>query len=211
MMTEHPILFSSEMVRAILEGRKTQTRRVIKPQPPEYCNLWAGWTTCCPDEKEIGKANWTDQPIPIFKNIFSARCPYGKPGDTLWVKEALYRGEWGNNNDAIYYQADESPVWDVGRPAQWCWGKSKLPSMFCLKGLSRLTLKVIGIGVERVKDISPEDVLAEGMPDGIAVGDLEQIKWFANLWDIINAKHGFSFEENPWVWNVEFEDVNNGQ
>jgi hypothetical protein len=89
--TEYPILFNGKMVRAILDGRKTQTRRVVKPQPPIDCDVWSGWIIDSTAKKEIGTASWTDVPGVLFNKEHIVKCPYGKIGDLLWVRESLQR------------------------------------------------------------------------------------------------------------------------
>ena len=204
-MKERPIIFSSEMVRAILEGRKTQTRRVIKPQLSESY-IFLSFIDDLNGKEAVRKALWVDDNRIFdsnnpFKDTVQIKCLYGQPGDRLWVRETFKLA------GALFFRADGEP----GREElelypNWKWK----PSIYMPRCFSRINLEVVNIRVERVQDISPEDVLAEGMPDGIAVGDLEQIKWFANLWDSINAKRGFSFEENKWVWVVEFKVVEEG-
>ena len=177
-MREHPIIFSGPMVRAILEGRKTQTRRVMRPKPTEP---FLPFTAECP-------------------------CPYGHPGDRLWVRETWRVN--GNKHDYaiasrddVFYRADESYNEGVG------WKPSiHMPRMF-----SRLPLEVTGVRVERVQDISYADCVAEGIVDVARaekrtrrVGEAP-IEQFAALWDSINAKRGYSWESNPWVWVVEFK------
>jgi len=176
-MKERPIIFSSEMVCAILKGEKTQTRRVIKPQPPE----------------DMSPGEW------------GAKCPYGAPGDELWVKET-----WGvavvpdgttANEFLTVYKADD-PKFYCGR-----WH----PSIFMPRNRSRIQLRIVNVWVERVRDISVEDAYAEGVRNpfygmGTAGGDFSVVNvMFPELWDSINAKRGFSFASNPWVWVIEFE------
>ena len=194
-MKERPISFRADMVRAILDDSKTQTRRVIEPQPygaADVAILWKG------------------HPIGIED------CPYGKPGDRLWVKEALERGEMmgGVFDDYHYalYCADKTRARrDPPFCAPWQWKLGKLPSIFCPRWASRITLEITGVRVERVQEISEKDVLAEGCglrpwylnASGYPEGP--RTAGFAELWDSINAKRGYPWEDNPWVWVVEFE------
>ena len=191
-MTEHPILFSAPMVRALLSGGKTQTRRVVKPQPTFFGSM-------------------TDPSTP-FKTLdvglhCQIICPYGKPGDRLWVKESIIRGYCGDM-DMSSYAADESPT----NADAWPWKRKTLSSMFCPRGLSRITLEVTGVRVERLQDIGEEDVFAEGIQkDGvIACVDLPNGNRchgipkavYESLWESINGSG--SWDVNPWVWCISF-------
>ena len=199
---ERPIIFSTEMVRAILDGRKTQTRRAIKPQPkdanqrydlPEW-ELWGG------GYPEHGKR---------------VRCPYGQPGDRLWVRET-----WAVAPLAIHYRAgndfksfpDEPRLYDYASTQGW------RPSIFMPRWASRITLEVIDVRVERVQDISDADALAEGIyrySDHAAWTytwnhDMpphyygKAVFAFRALWDSINSRRGYGWDINPWVWVVEW-------
>jgi len=195
-VNERPILFNSEMVRAVLAGRKMQTRRVIKPQPCEQLINFAGSNEWAPLASDgLSPANvtpWT--------------CPYGKPGDRLWVRETwavrqLQAGLWiefkadGNNarlpND--HDVRDEGGKTDIARlvtPAdRW------RPSIFMPRWASRITLEVSAVRVERVQSITEADAIAEGTTGRDA---------FTALWESINAKRGYGWAVNPWVWVVEF-------
>lgn len=205
-MAEKPILFSGEMVRAILNGRKTQTRRVITPQ---FEKKWGSGVRHGDDfyschvniEEPNGEWKWI-------------RCPYGQPGDRLWVKETWRceeRGEYGV--DGVHYRADDAfIVIENTREASDAWGDAHRdgdpwrPSIFMPRWASRITLDVVRISVERVRDINEKDAQAEGMVSA------EQPFYdarheFQALWNKINAKRGFGWDVNPWVWVVEFNVV----
>jgi hypothetical protein len=204
---ERPILFSAEMVRAILEGRKTQTRRVVKPQPPEDIDKLFG--------PEIYKPAITDQYGELREGgpIFGAhdgwgewgiKCPY-QPGDTLWVRESLRRGMW-NDGEGIYYEADGEWCWDLTRPCRWVWEKSFLPARFMPRGIARLFLTVKDVRVERLQEITGDDAYKEGIPEWTSPEQIfnPRIR-FRKLWDSLNAKRGYGWDVNPWVWVIEFE------
>ena len=208
---ERPILFSVEMVRAILEGRKTMTRRVIKPQPTDFVMLEDNklWNAI--------KMRGTAQPKP---------CKYGQPGDRLWVRETwipdppqdetwdfcLYTdGKIHNlgvipkrfrNKDYAIYKS----TWD-GPQLNW------ISPIYMPRWASRITLEIVGVKIEQLQDISREDCLAEGMPQytfsmGAISDNPPDFRWkFIELWDSINAKRGYSWESNPWVWAIEFKKV----
>lgn len=166
-MSERPILFSAPMVRAILEGRKTQTRRVVKPQSKIVVH---------PNGQPLTDAGW----LPELDN------PYGQPGDRLWVREtfAPTPGAVQNKHNGIIYRADATEE-------KWTWK----PSIFMPRWASRLTLEIVGVCVEHLHDISDANKLAEG-----ATVDVP----FGTVWKRINTKPGIRWEDNPWVWVIEF-------
>lgn len=190
---ERGILFSGPMVRAILDGRKTQTRRPVKFQPPIESNK---------------DAAWYDAKADLWRNAEQfARdcCPYGRVGDLLWAREAwwTYPGEittkllrdgadtWPRwQEGAIAYDADGDT--DVWRNLNWI----KRPSLFMPRYASRITLAIVGVRVERLQKMTEADAKAEGVPSRDA---------FIELWDSINAKRGFAWATNPWVWVIEFK------
>lgn len=199
-MSEKPILFSTPMVQAIREGRKTVTRRVMRKQPPN-------------DYHYRGQANnrFLDRADHRFSHGYArwyAKCPYGIPGDTLWVRET-----WGVSvghtqrfkPGTILYRADHGR--DVGGQEldliKW------RPSIHMPRWAARLFLTVKGVRAERIQEISHEDAISEGYAEGIEpnnYGTGSQARdWLAELWDTINAKRGYPWESNPWVWRIEFE------
>lgn len=218
-MKERPILFSGPMVRAILEGRKTQTRRLVK-LPEES----AGWRFSM-----LERGSDTNAPPFRCSAIFvrgatnigvSVRCPYadGAAWSRLWVKET-----WGRvtgNGVRIVYRADgEQPMGLDGQPVA---GKMTwVPSIHMSRDKSRLTLEVTNLRVERLQDITPQDILAEGVVsgphhdtilgkcpvsafDGRAYPDLRSL--WASGWDSINGEKA-PWRSNPWVWVVGFKPL----
>jgi hypothetical protein len=224
-MKERPILFSGPMVRAILEGRKTQTRRVVMPQPSE------DW---CP---EVGiyvptmvDRHGEEYPGP---EVFGASdesegrvCHYGEPGDHLWVKETWQAREIECTGiDGYAYAADGAflPIKPT-REAADNWviandngkhGRNWRPSIFCFRWVSRILLDVAEIRVQRLQSISEEDAKAEGVEPFVTVGTEREKEWYpegyrANyklLWDKLNKKRGFGWDINPWVWSITFKRV----
>ena len=195
-MKEKSIIFNTEMVKAILEGRKTQTRRVIKPQP-----IFEGKQVELKDVICFGYQ---------WKDTARGYCPFGKVGERLWVREAIRKSnivhpEYGHR---IEYVAD-----DYRHPdANWVWKKDYLPAMFMPYGLSRITLEITDIKVERVQEISCDDCYSEGFEEdtcenccgaGVSkchcIGETEKFKWG---WNSIYGKD--AWDKNEFVWVIEF-------
>lgn len=222
-MTERPILFSGPMINALNAGRKTQTRRVMKL--PEALPPVVGWK---PNGdgfwKGVGKTKAVEQQF-ITTWPMAIRCPYGKPGDRLWVREKFAR----TRNNVLYAAdcvVDEGPRgntddwdWDATIPNRW------KPSIHMPRALSRITLEILDVRCERVADIS----LADCIDEGISVLPLQSASdpsaWYesapgqdqarsaresyAKLWDRINGAG--SWESNPWVWCLTFKRIDKGE
>lgn len=214
---EKPIIFSSEMVRAILDGRKTQTRRVIRPQPRDMKDqqVW-------PND-DGNWSYWIDGSV--WRNF---KCPYGQPGDKLWVREGWKTSSMSHRTPT---NAPEEVVYCVSyrtgygrfphcktirmdKPVNNAWQKNRdgwRPSIHMPRWASRITLEVVSVKVERVQEISHEDALAEGIDKDSPYNDYGTGSiyrdTFAALWDKINAKRGFGWDVNPWCWRVEFKHV----
>lgn len=218
---ERPILFSGEMVRAILDGRKTQTRRILTPQPS---GPGPSHAAC------IGGGEW------VFGNNSGqiVKCPYGSVGDRLWVREAFdivddpaayhvgdgprepieYEGETYECADAVRrgpngerwvvdYAADKNTrIMDKAGTRRW------RPSIHMPRWASRLTLEITGVRVERVQDISEEDAKTEGINPIYPPGSDEATYingpgGFRCLWDQINGAG--AWERNDWLWVISFK------
>lgn len=214
-MTERPILFSGAMVRALLAGTKTQTRRVVKPQPTGFVG-GPGVTLC------------DSSPAPLVPmNDFAGTCgqeiicPYGQPGDRLWVRETHYlHGIWSvRKDDDGKRRWTFSPNQDIGvqfdEPNGLIRGRSttvpgwyRRPSIHMPRWASRITLEITDVRVERLQDISEADAQAEGWTRRPEVSTDPQVHkeaardWFMDLWESINGPG--SWDANPWVWVVEF-------
>lgn len=192
------------MVRAILEGRKTQTRRALKHQPIDILPMPTApgreWVIL--EQKD---------PEPKGKVV---RCRFGKPGDLLWVRET-----WQHSNDPagpyepdciVYYRADylDDPHGADGEKSKEGKYRYWRPSIHMPRSASRITLRITEVRVERLNDISPEDAAAEGWPgpdEQNTIASAYPIAWYARLWDQINGPR--SYDANPWVWVVKFERV----
>ena len=130
-------------------------------------------------------------------------CPYGVPGDRLWVRETFYSNGMCKNTMSCHYRATYNGLFTPDT-VPWKW----TPSIFMPRWASRITLEITGVRVERVQDISEEDARAEGIPDEYRAGHRIYYRpRFKTLWDSINAKRGFGWDSNPWVWVVEFKRV----
>jgi hypothetical protein len=197
-MKERPIIFSGEMVRAILDGRKTQTRRVIKNVPA---------ILLYPQIQDAGV------PIPelieAYKKAWLGACPYGHPGDRLWVRENIRRGKEGN---LAFYAADEGLVTKNGECVRWIFNEPHVPSIHMPRWASRITLEITDVRVERLKNITNNDALAEGVPDiRDKINNFDMRDCFAPFWDSLNAKRGFGWDVNPWVWVISFKRIEQGR
>lgn len=203
-MKERPILFSGPMVRALLAGTKTQTRRVngldvINAEPDRY--------------EFIGITSGPGVPHFAFHDKKTSaqvlvKCPYGQPGDRLWVREtwrhrAIGEGasDAGQRTDYVYRATENVD----GLAERW------KPSIHMPRAASRITLEIVSVRVERLQDISEVDALAEGAPPShpsidrisreFGYADFPR-SWYAQLWEQINGPG--SWDANPWVWVVEF-------
>lgn len=239
MKSRRPIIFSTDMIQAYMEGRKTQTRRVIKPQPV-ITNPDGRWMLIIESTNRKLVNTWeyvfyeedisasTPYPDPIL-----AKCRYGIPGDSLWFRETyavvcpemIGDSAWyqlantrpcrmhpeGNIMDGVaaaIYKADAP--FEFNReydPRGWRSGR------FMPKWASRFEVPIISIRPERLQDISGNDCIAEGFERfrsfWIYGQSKEQIdsmyrNQFKQLWDRVNAKRGYPYESNPWVWRIEF-------
>jgi hypothetical protein len=225
---ERPILFSGAMVRALLDGTKTQTRRVVKMPPSWDCVVYADWGNgWWPYRSDDGESpNYDNNEIPL-------NCPYGKPGDRLWVRETWHPdpeddGTWAYTQWA---GCKGSPLSDIPRKFQkpeHCiyregWDSVDLvwrPSIHMPRWASRILLEITSVRVERLQEISEADAIAEGIerhPEhptlwrrGPLHGDQNTVSVtnfprlaYRSIWERINGHE--SWTGNPWVWVVEFK------
>lgn len=220
-MKQIPILFSTPMVQAILAGRKTQTRRVVKPQPilPEPTSeivrtIKIGW---------VVRHKIPSHPLG-YEATSQLKCPY-KVGDVLWVRETLEQNALGG---AIYRaggkvgeQIGHNPLaeneflsWD-----DFSITRTVIPSIHMPKSACRIWLEITDVRVERLQDITVEDAIAEGIEkrsnnyqfknyeNENQLGFSQPRDSFQSLWKSINSEQ--SWNDNPWVWVIEFKRIEN--
>lgn len=205
-MKERGMIFNGEMVRAILDGRKTQTRRIIKVQP-KPCNH-TNWPDYSPESQWKSYPNgWccavcaNGTTIDHRHHAKGIACPFGAVGDRIWVREtfcAIPDPDEPAGCSALLYAADGN-----GPYGKWT------PSIHMPRWASRLTLEITGVRVERLARISDDDAGKEGYPANPEPygGGMDKWLWFRQLWDSIYPEQ--SFKHNPWVWVIEFNVVPN--
>ncbi|MBH3202605.1 hypothetical protein I5N04_01895 [Serratia marcescens] len=207
-MKERPVIFNSEMVRAILNGRKTQTRRVMKPQP-EPCYRGGHWWPSnafktmlhIEEQMQNGQGGW--------KGLAGDACPFGQVGDQLWVRETFRLFDEDKECDCIDFPCNcpphGTPIYRASNDdieSKWT------PAIHMPRKDCRLLLEITAVRVERLNDISEEDARAEGVaPSQHIITPPEALYrvGFLNLWQSIYGAENWS--ANPWVWVIEFKHV----
>ncbi len=225
---EKPILFSGAMVRKIIEDLKTNTRRVVQPQPPKEATF-AGQMRCS-DPKQDASFWWMSgnpKDIDEWMSVDGTEpffCPYGKPGDRLWVRETwqYFGGDeylYQKSRQSVAYKAtwdSDKCLWKEGtaEPTTFdYWPETWRPSIHMPRWASRLTLEIVSVKVERVQEISQADAKAEGVTAVISKkihGWTPHVLEFSLLWDSINAKREggkYAWAANPFVWAISFKKV----
>jgi hypothetical protein len=202
---ERPILFSGAMVKAIVEGHKTQTRRVVKPQPTDSLAGMIEW-----------KGGVFAPQTYVHDSTMLKHCPYGQPGDRLWVREAWghYKGDPAPYRSLLYvadYEKGNRPGDGIHPelgplPSAIRWR----PSIHMPRSASRLSLEIVSVKVERLQEISEHDAYEEGTESLRASheywdGDPDCYrKIFRHLWQSIHKENN-QWSSNPWVWVLEFK------
>jgi hypothetical protein len=235
---ERPILFSGPMVRAIIAGTKTVTRRIVEPMAGQQ-REWltrelldavphgemkaGGWQMHHPKAGTVFQGVFVDHDSPLGW----IRCPYGVPGDRLWVREAWAFEDCGEDGHRLIWQADRAAAWasDVARiaagafymdadyqPTRW------RPSIHMPRAFSRINLEIASVRAERLQDIADDDIRAEGVTPDVVAEMLDGKRGEPHLldmvapkprdvwrlgWDAINGQRA-PWSTNPWVWRVEF-------
>lgn len=204
-MKERPILFSGPMIRALLAGQKSQTRRIVKPTmttprvPPLTMEPWiinGDW-----QEDDNGLPCWAGYHPDYPGDAKWFTCPYGGAGDRLWVKETLkrYGSRW------IAYDNDTTPTTEA---REWTWKQDRLSARFMPRWASRIILEITDVRVERVQEISEDDAQAEGVETKEPHHVTSARYRFGQLWNEINGKKaGCSWEKSPWVWAISFRRI----
>ena len=201
-MKERPIIFSGEMVRAILDGRKTQTRRVVKPQPEsnDQITFWHWDEAKNPDWAGL----WYSKQGQHTREGRHIHCPCGKLGERLWVRETFVAlpTDLLKECDIVTGRGYSVAYRANGEPPKAIWPNLKWkPSIFMPRWASRITLEIVNVRVERLQEISEGDAVAEGT----AVVYMQTHKTtFHQLWDAINGKRA-PWSSNPLVWVIEFK------
>jgi hypothetical protein len=211
-MKERGMIFNGEMVRAILDGRKTQTRRIMNPQPepcpPPRCGHW--WPSNVfktmlhiEEEMQNGKGGWG--------GLVGDACPFGDVGDRIWVRETWARYNIDQESHDIAYRATTPKDW----PEEGRWR----PSIHMPRWASRTLLEITGVRVERLNKICEGDAQAEGVAQllggfwkhyqpGWTQHQLSARGSFVTLWKSIYGEE--SWNSNPWVWVIEFKRIDGG-
>lgn len=197
---EKPILMSTPMIKAILSGAKTVTRRVIKPQPT-YCRF-----------VESGIFTY---PHPVAESDSWIYCPYGEVGNCLWVKETWQAYNLSGSSYSSLPKEKKAQAelynWAVVSKATNPEDKRPrdpwIPSIFMPRWASAITLEITDVKVERIQEINNHEAWREGIPEfgNWIKNEGEARDEFARLWDSINLKRGYGWDANPWVWAISFK------
>ncbi|MEQ9948147.1 hypothetical protein [Pectobacterium aroidearum] len=207
------MIFNGEMVRAILDGRKTQTRRIIKPQPFDRSQYRRDHQI----EIISGRAENGDEIDGLYAytkstgGTWDAKCPFGQPGDRLWVRETSglqvrrdalggtgeFRVYRASNPDAIRFTTASGKAY----PIKWT------PSIHMPRYASRILLEITDVRVEKLKHIPRDGIIAEGYPAERAAdgGEYDPFLWYRDLWESLYGDG--SWQKNPWVWVIEFKQI----
>jgi hypothetical protein len=189
-MKERPILFSGAMVRALLDGSKTQTRRIVKGRALDWLQpgMFNREYVASPD---------------------NGLSPYGFAGDRLYVRETWQHSNHPlgpyDSDSLVFYRADyfDDPHGPDGEKSPEGRYREWRPSIHMPSAASRILLEVTGVRIERLQDISEDDAWAEGCPEDATWA----LDWYQLLWNSLNAARGYGWDVNPWVWVVEFKKV----
>ncbi len=226
---ELPIPFMNRLVPSVMDGTKLVTRRIVRHQPQGWPGGWPGGLQYGVDGP--GTARVVDADYPDHPDHDLIKCPFGKPGDLLWVREShAFHRTWDlrppraipyHSHDRVWYRADGSCGDGCGR---W------RPPMFMLKAIARTWLEHTELRVEQIQNISEEDCIAEGCAGvvcqhgfggwgegpGVALAceDCMNTGWleppteqFRDLWNEANGRRGYGWSRNPWVWVIRYQKV----
>ena len=215
-MTEKGMVFTGDSILAILEGRKTVTRRVIKfPKPFDRADAW-------PYCRQLPDGTWMWADCPIEDDTFPPEYMSGggvKPlyqvGDLVYAKETLWKRPYRDSRYACY-RIDDHVVFQEGEPVSWPWKAPSqvLTSRFMPKKYARIWREITGVRPERLQEITEEDAIAEGCQEVLVSDEKIGYYWksarlvFSQLWDSLHGKG--AWDSNPWVWRYEFKEANHG-
>ncbi|EFD5358714.1 TPA: hypothetical protein ACGS5H_002525 [Escherichia coli] len=206
-MKERGMIFNGEMVRAILDGRKTQTRRPIKWKQTRCTEIG--------DREDGSKWPWSEDAENVCD--YWHPCPFGAVGDRIWVRETFRVHSRATDVATLVYKASVQQSWTQQThrvPIAVCnkpvAAEKWTPSLHMPRWASRILLEITDVRVERLASISQEDAAKEGYPANPEPygGSMDKWLWFRQLWDSIYPEQSFS--HNPWVWVIEFKRVEGG-
>jgi hypothetical protein len=227
-MKEQPIIFQGEMIRAILDGRKTMMRKPIKPQPEWISGAWY-WKSLKYDNG-MGVHYFHTTGLNGIMDAWLRACPHGQPGDRLWVRETWYcdhmhvqsgpylkPDDWQDGwfEELMYFKASDDAGHGhcysgfAGETFQCPWK----PSIHMPRWASRITLEITDVKVERLQEIRINDVLSEGFPTTCEMQfDAEYRAWtmdnFSRYWNsLYPQKPEYQWKANPWVWVISFKKI----
>jgi len=216
-MKERPIIMNAESVRAIQTGTKTQTRRVMRIQPPGENWQLATLLFTTGSNKNVDKHQWVkmdgDSIIDEDERLF--RCSYGYVGDQLWLREPWRLVGCGEGVPSTIEYRDGTRLEEPHSSDYYDWGEGGYPTRwrsprFMPYWASRITLEITDIRVARLQDISEEDAIAEGADISMSVTGLifgTHRGEYSRLWDLSNEKRGHGWDTNPWVWIINFQPI----
>lgn len=204
-MKERPILFSAPMVRAVLNGSKTQTRRIVKMKQSDWCKEIKGecWHPNDIAEWRMQEGRWFG--LMGWYTLAFTDYPYGQPGDRMWVRETWARDDEdglmvyrsSRNEDTLNWECQRH---ESGHP-RFNWKSS----IHMPRWASRILLEIVNVRVERLQDISEADAIAEGVGGNASITPCYSIERYRAIWESINGAG--SWDVNPWVWVIEFKVV----
>jgi len=231
-MSDKPILFNADMVKALLDGRKTQTRRIIKDHKIIRISNRREFAIAGPHQLSMKETPGIFYVVLEDSSLVGLPCSHGQPGDLLWVRETTIDVESHGYAGPIYVASDAGVAalsFGLGFEDDYTEAEpydiKQRPSIFMYRWMSRLTLKITDIRIERVQDITDEDAEKEGIfnADGLHLyncgntvfhadqechcGENYPYEEFHKLWDSINKKRGYGWDVNPWVWVIEFKVI----
>ncbi len=200
-MKETGLMFKAPLVRAILEGRKTQTRRIVKPAPADDQTLqYITTETGLVYARSIEQIN--------YPNLRRIRwdSPVGKPGDLIYVRETWAHGIHAlaaqRTEDGPFVYAADGEMAEQGRLGE-CWK----PSIHMPKHAARIWLEITGVRVERLQDISEADAEAEGIAFLRDLPDVDETLTAKELFEVLWQSTGGDWSSNPWVWVIDFKTI----